>query len=219
MLEEQRPCLALLQSRLYENVDWMEKLKGKGKGNFAKRSAWALGRKQAMETLLRDLSQWVNHFHFAYISIQAAETLPRPVETEMALAHGQILDLFRNEDFQAAAPLDRSRLPWPKNGVKVIQETDAFALVELEGAKEAFAELIPYTINLTTECLDDLRKDLENTAQFLCQADPRQTRILTCIGYFHQVERCQFGLLFDIPKGFSLFKENGKASILTLNEI
>ena len=221
MLEEQGPRLALLQSRLDANVAWLEKWTGKekGKGNFATRSAWALGRKQAMETLLRDLSQWVNHFHLAYISIKAAETLPKTVENEMALAHGRILDLFRNEDFQAAAPLDRSRLPWPKNGVKIIQETDAFALVELEGAREAIAELIPYAMNLTTECLEDLGKDLENTAQFLCQADPMQTRILTCIGYFHEVERGRFGLLFDIPKGFSLLKENGKASILTLHDI
>jgi hypothetical protein len=67
-----------------------------------------------MESLLRDLSDWVNHFHLAYISIRAAETLPQPAETETASTYGRVLNLFRNKEFQRAESLDKARLPWPR---------------------------------------------------------------------------------------------------------
>ena len=97
-----------------------------------------------MESLLRDLSDWVNHFHLAYISIRAAATLPQPAETETGSTYGRVLNLFLNEEFQRAESLDKGRLPCPKDDVKVTQEAHTFALVELQGAKEAIAELIPY---------------------------------------------------------------------------
>jgi len=72
---------------------------------------------------------------------------------------------------------------------------------------------------LTNGETEVLGKQLENAAEFLCQADPNQTRILTCIGYFHDFELCRLGLLFDIPTGFRHPAENSKPYIITLLDI
>jgi len=112
--------------------------------SFTTPSAWTIWRKQDMESLLRDLSDWVNHFHLAYVSIRAATTLPQPAEIETASTYRRVLNLFLNEEFQRAESLDKARLPCPKDEAKVIQEAHTFALVELQGAKEAIAELILY---------------------------------------------------------------------------
>jgi hypothetical protein len=215
----QSPRLAALQSRLSEKVATMEKWK-KG-GNLTSRGVWAVWRKREMEKLQRDLAEWVNHFHLAYISIEAAENTqtPRHNNSNDTLIFGRILNLFRDEKFQSALPLDRSHLPWAKDDVKVIQETTAFALVEVKDKKQAIAEFVPYSKNLNNAEIEKLAKQLENTAQALCQADPQQTRILTCIGYYHDTDSCRLGLLYEIPIGYRTLVENEKPVLRTLHDI
>jgi hypothetical protein len=186
--------LAFLRTRLDDST---KKLKTSS-GSIASKSAWAIWRKKELLRLQDDLERWVRNFHLIYVVLTGDKT--RKLDEGSHYEYRRTVSLFRGFGEGRSSDLPVQLSEWTTEDIQVLQEDFDIGLIRIQDGQIAVVEFIRYEVDTQIEDVLAVRERVLRTAKGLCQADPLQTRMLRCSGYFLDEPFNRIGLVLKSPK-------------------
>jgi hypothetical protein len=172
-------------------------------GTLINRLLWSVAVEKIATEVERDLFQWSQRLYMRLsILISQLQGLLASPNTSPLLRIPEVMSQYRmNEIVTKAKHVQKADLERSMEGISLLGKPSSRMMASLQDGRRVFVEFRAYESPADKGIRDAAEETAVRLAAILSYAQPALMNILQCNGYYHDVGRSRFALLFNAPSG------------------